>query len=77
MFLSPLDFQFSLFLCRKKSLSGQMWCNPSTKEAEVGESEVQGQPGLHRETLLQNNKNKKSLAAFLSFRIHCFYSGAL
>jgi hypothetical protein len=24
-------------------------CNPNTKEAEAGESQVQGQPGLHRE----------------------------
>jgi hypothetical protein len=34
-------------------------CNPSTQEAEAEESQVQGQPGLHRETLsLKKNDNK-------------------
>jgi hypothetical protein len=29
-------------------------CNPSTREAEAGRVRVQGQPGLHIETLSQN-----------------------
>jgi hypothetical protein len=29
---------------------------PSTWEAEAGELQVQGQPGLHRETLSQKNQ---------------------
>jgi hypothetical protein len=29
---------------------------PSTGEAEAGFSEIQGQPGLHRETLSQKTK---------------------
>jgi hypothetical protein len=28
-------------------------CNPSSQEAEVGKSKVQGQSGLHRESLSQ------------------------
>jgi hypothetical protein len=31
-------------------------CNSSTEEAEVGEPEVQSQPGLHSGTLSQTNK---------------------
>lgn len=31
-------------------------CNSSTQEAEVGESEVQGQPGLHSNILSQKNE---------------------
>jgi hypothetical protein len=32
-------------------------CDPSTREAEAGRSQLQGQPGLHSKTLSQNNKN--------------------
>lgn len=38
--------------------------NPSTSEAEVGESGVQSQPGLHRRTLLEKKKIK-DLAEYL------------
>lgn len=31
-------------------------CNPSTREAEAARSQVEGQPGLHRVTLSQINK---------------------
>jgi hypothetical protein len=35
-------------------------CNPNTKKAEAGEvTHVQGQPGLHSETLSQKNGGKK------------------
>jgi hypothetical protein len=33
-------------------------CNSSPREAKVGESQVQGQPGLHSESPSQKNKNK-------------------
>jgi hypothetical protein len=33
-------------------------CNLSTWEAETGESCIQGQFGIHIETLSQKNKNK-------------------
>jgi hypothetical protein len=36
-------------------------CNPSFWKAETGGSQVQGQPGLHSETLSQNNNNKKDV----------------
>jgi hypothetical protein len=32
--------------------------NPSTQEAEVGESQVPGQPGLQSETLVSKKKKK-------------------
>jgi hypothetical protein len=33
-------------------------CNPSTQEAEAGESPIQGQPGLQSKTLSQTKQNK-------------------
>jgi hypothetical protein len=33
-------------------------CKPSYQEAEAGESQVQGQPGLLSETLSQENQNQ-------------------
>jgi hypothetical protein len=35
-------------------------CNPSTQEAETGVLQVQGQPGLHRETLVSKKQQKKN-----------------
>jgi hypothetical protein len=35
-------------------------CNPSTQEAETGELQVPGQPGLRSETLTQKKKKKNS-----------------
>jgi hypothetical protein len=34
-------------------------CNPSTQEAKAGELQVQGQPGLYKETLSQKKERKK------------------
>ena len=40
-------------------------CNPSTREAEVGGSQVRGQPGLGSETLSQNkNKTNKNVMEY-------------
>jgi hypothetical protein len=36
-------------------------CNPSTREAEVGGSRVQSQPGLHRKSLSQKQTSASSL----------------
>jgi hypothetical protein len=33
--------------------------NPNIQEAEAGGSQVQGQPGLHGETLSQQNETKQ------------------
>jgi hypothetical protein len=33
-------------------------CNPSTWEAKTGGSQVQGQPGLHRENLTKKKERK-------------------
>jgi hypothetical protein len=35
--------------------------NPGTREAEAGGPQIQGQPGLHRETLSKKKKKKKEL----------------
>jgi hypothetical protein len=34
--------------------------NPSTQEAEAGGSQLEGQPGLHSETLSQKTNKKKN-----------------
>jgi hypothetical protein len=34
-------------------------CNPSTQEAKVGESRVQGQPRLHGETITKKNEKEE------------------
>jgi hypothetical protein len=39
---------------KKKAESGMVFiCNLSTQKAEAGHSQIQGQPGLHDETLSQ------------------------
>jgi hypothetical protein len=38
---------------------GRTYCNTSTQEAEAGGSRVQGQLGVHRETLSQKKGRKK------------------
>jgi hypothetical protein len=35
------------------------WCIPCTQKTEAGKSPVQGQPGLHSETLSQNKQTNK------------------
>jgi hypothetical protein len=40
-------------------------CNPSTQEAETGELQVPGQPGLRSETLTQKKKKKRILKKIL------------
>jgi hypothetical protein len=34
-------------------------CDPSIHQAEAGEVQVQGQPGLYSKALSQNKENKK------------------
>jgi hypothetical protein len=49
-------------------------CDPSTREAERGGSRVQGQPGLHSETMFQNKtkqikqyfKRKKDILSLIA-----------
>jgi hypothetical protein len=43
-------------------------CNPSTQEVEAEGSWVQGQSGLHSETLSQ----KKKISIFLEFIVYVF-----
>lgn len=36
-------------------------CNPSSQEVKTATSGVQGEPGLHEDTLIQNSKNKTKI----------------
>jgi hypothetical protein len=44
--------------------------NPSTQEAEAGESKVEGEPGLHTKTLSQKNWKNKIRLTPLKLRKH-------
>jgi hypothetical protein len=47
-------------------------CNPSTHEAEAGESRVQGQPALHSKTLTQN-KTKNGVFSYCQKLIESYF----
>ena len=46
-------------------------CNPSTYEAEMGGSQVRGQPQQLRETLSQNKKLNKIKGLGCSSKVEC------
>jgi hypothetical protein len=56
---------------QKKPTTG---CNPSIRDADAGGLRVQGQPGLHSETLSPKNKQRKAKAHLCTNFHYCLHS---